>query len=72
MSTTVYDRYVVYSNLRVTDQQGKPVTLRDGLRLDYANPHTGQGYLYDGTVIDLATFVPIGRWPAVLPVCCRA
>lgn len=60
----VFDRYVVYSNLRVTDQEGKPITLRDGLRIDYANPHTGQGYLYDGTVLDLATLVPIGRWPA--------
>ena len=60
----IYDRYVVYSNLLVTDEQGNPVTVRDGLRLDYANPDTAQGYLYDGTVVDLATLMPIGRWPA--------
>ena len=34
------------------------------MRLDFANPHTGQGYLYDGTVVDLATLMPVGRWPA--------
>lgn len=60
----VFDRYVVYTNLLVTDDQGRMVTMRDGLRLDYANPDTGQGYLYDGTVVDLATLMPIGRWPA--------
>ena len=60
----IYDRYVVYSNLLVTDEQGNPITVRDGLRLDYANPDTAQGYLYDGTVVDLATLMPIGRWPA--------
>ena len=60
----IYDRYVVYTNLLVTDEQGTPVTVRDGMRLDFANPNTGQGYLYDGTVVDLATLMPIGRWPA--------
>ncbi len=59
----IYDRYVVYSNLQVTDDQGNPITVRDGLRLDYANEDTGQGYLYDGMVVDLATLTPIGRWP---------
>ena len=60
----IFDRYVVYTNLLVTDEQGNPLTVRDGMRLDYANPNTGQGYLYDGTVVDLATLMPIGRWPA--------
>jgi hypothetical protein len=60
----IYDRYVVYTNLRVTDEQGSPITLRDGLRIDYANPRTDQGYLYDGTVLDLATLSPVGRWSA--------
>ncbi len=60
----IYDRYVVYTNLLVTDEQGNPLTVRDGMRLDFANPNTGQGYLYDGTVVDLATLMPIGRWPA--------
>ena len=60
----IYDRYVVYSNLLVTDEQGNPITVRDGLRLDFANPDTAQGYLYDGTVVDLASLMPIGRMPA--------
>jgi hypothetical protein len=60
----IYDRYVVYTNLLVTDSEGVPQEQRDGLRIDYANPRTGQGYLYDGTVLDLATLAPIGRWPA--------
>jgi hypothetical protein len=60
----MYDRYVVFTNLLVTDESGIPTTLRDGLRIDYVNERTGQGYLYDGTVIDLAALTPIGRWPA--------
>lgn len=60
----LYDRYVVFTNLLVTDAVGAPLTLRDGLRIEYVNPRTGQGYLYDGTVLDLAALAPIGRWPA--------
>ncbi len=60
----VYDRYVVYNNVLVTGEQGERITQRDGLRIDYINPRTGQGYLYDGTVVDLATLTPVGRWPA--------
>lgn len=59
-----YNRYVVYSNLFVSDAAGAPLTLRDGLSIDFVNAHTGQGYLPDGTVLDLATLTPIGRWPA--------
>lgn len=60
----MYDRYLVFTNLRVANEQGNPLTLRDGLRIDYVNPRTNQGYLYDNTVIDLATLAPIGQWPA--------
>lgn len=59
-----YNRYVVYANLLVSDAAGAPLTLRDGLSIDFVNAHTGQGYLPDGTVLDLATLTPIGRWPA--------
>ena len=61
---TLFDRYVVYTNLLVTDAAGTPLAQRDGLRIDYVNARTGQGYLYDGTVLDLASLEPIGRWPA--------
>ena len=60
----LYSRYVVYSNLFVHDLEGGLVTWRDGMRTDFINPHTGQGYLPDGSVLDLATLSPIGRWPA--------
>ena len=63
----IYGRYVVYTNLLVADEQGNPVTVRDGMRLDYTNPNTGQGYLYDGTVVDLTTLCP---WAAGLPPAC--
>lgn len=59
-----YSRYVVYANLLVEDSLGKRITWRDGLSLDFVNARTGQGYVADGTVIDLATLMPIGRWPA--------
>jgi hypothetical protein len=59
-----YNRYLVFSNLLVSDAAGAPVTLRDGLSIDFVNAHTGQGYLPDGTVLDLATLTPVGRWPA--------
>jgi hypothetical protein len=48
----------------VTDAAGEMLAQRDGLRIDYVNPRTGQGYLYDGTVLDLAGLALIGRWPA--------
>lgn len=60
----VYDRYVVFTNFFVNDLAGAPITLRDGLSTEFINARTGQGYLYDGRVIDLATLAPIGRWPA--------
>ncbi|HAJ37277.1 MAG TPA: hypothetical protein DCL15_16530 [Chloroflexi bacterium] len=59
-----YNRYVVFSNLLVSDAAGAPITLRDGLSIDFVNAHTGQGYLPDGAVLDLTTLTPIGRWPA--------
>ncbi|HHY53869.1 MAG TPA: hypothetical protein GYA08_00395 [Chloroflexi bacterium] len=59
-----YNRYVVFSNLLVSDAAGAPVTVRDGLSIDFVNARTGQGYLPDGAVLDLATLTPIGRWPA--------
>lgn len=59
-----YSRYVVYTNLLVDNLLGERIARRDGLSLDFVNAHTGQGYLADGTVIDLATLTPIGRWPA--------
>ena len=59
-----YNRYVVFSNLFVSAAAGAPLTLRDGLSIDFVNARTGQGYLPDGTVLDLATLTPVGRWPA--------
>lgn len=59
-----YDRYVVFTNFFVNDLAGAPITFRDGLSTEFINARTGQGYLYDGRVIDLATLTPIGRWPA--------
>lgn len=59
-----YNRYVVFSNLLVSDATGAPITLRDGLSIDFVNARTGQGYLPDGAVLDLATLTPVGRWPA--------
>ncbi len=60
----IYDRYVVYTNLHVDDLAGQPVTWRDGLSTEFVNANTGQGYLFDGRVIDLATLAPVGQWPA--------
>ena len=60
----IYDRYVVYTNLYVDDLAGQPITWRDGLSTEFVNANTGQGYLFDGRVIDLATLSPIGQWPA--------
>jgi hypothetical protein len=59
-----YSRYMFYANLLVYDQNGAPITLRDGISTEFVNTRTGQGYLYDGLVIDLATLLPIGQWPA--------
>ena len=60
----MYDRYLAYTNLQVADEQGAPVTVRDGLRTDFINPNTNQGYLYDGTVLDMTALAPIGAWKA--------
>jgi len=60
----IYDRYVVYTNLHVDDLAGQLVTWRDGLSTEFTNANTGQGYLFDGRVIDLAALSPIGHWPA--------
>ncbi|MEJ5247707.1 MAG: hypothetical protein WHS90_08065 [Caldilinea sp.] len=59
-----YSRYLIYANLLVDDLQGERVAWRDGLSFDFVNPRTGQGYLADGSVIELATLTPLGRWPA--------
>ncbi len=59
-----YNRTVAFTNLFVDDAAGAPITLRDGLSIEFVNAQTGQGYLYDGRVIDLATLTPVGRWPA--------
>jgi len=60
----LYDRYVVYTNLHIHDLAGQLVAWRDGLSTEFVNANTGQGYLFDGRVIDLTTLSPIGRWPA--------
>ena len=59
-----YARYMVFNNFRVADASGAPLTWRDGLRTEFIDAHTNQGYLYDGRVIDLDTISPVGRWPA--------
>ncbi len=58
-----YTRYVTFTNFYIHDEPGAQLTWRDGFRTDFLNPHTNQGYLYDGTVIDLGTLLPIGTWP---------
>lgn len=60
-----YSRYMVYANLLVESADGERLTMRDGLATDFVNGRTGQGYLHDGVVLELATLTPIGRWPAV-------
>ncbi|MFN3331420.1 MAG: hypothetical protein ACK47M_02760 [Caldilinea sp.] len=60
-----YSRYIFYANLLVDNADGERLTMRDGLSTEFINVHTGQGYLHDGVVLDLATLTPIGRWPAV-------
>lgn len=60
----MYDRYITYTNFAVTDESGAPITQRDGLRTDFINPNTNQGYLYDGMVLDLETLAPLGNWNA--------
>ncbi|MBW7882970.1 MAG: hypothetical protein H3C34_10090 [Caldilineaceae bacterium] len=59
----IFDRYVVYTNFRVYDASGAPVTWRDGLSTTFINPTTRQGYRFDGMVFDLETLEPIGQWP---------
>jgi photosystem II stability/assembly factor-like uncharacterized protein len=59
-----YNRTVAFTNLFVEDTAGAPITRRDGLSIEFVNAQTGQGYLSDGRVIDLATLTPVGRWPA--------
>jgi hypothetical protein len=59
----LYARYIVYTNFRVADVAGTPLTWREGFRTTFINPNTNQGYLEDGTVVDLATLAPIGVWP---------
>jgi hypothetical protein len=59
-----YSRYTFYANLLVDSADGERLTMRDGLSTEFINARTGQGYLYDGAVIDLASLTPIGRWPA--------
>ena len=58
-----YTRYVTFTNFHIYDEAGTQLTWRDGFRTDFLNPHTNQGYLYDGTVVDLGTLLPIGTWP---------
>ncbi|MBP8292158.1 MAG: hypothetical protein KAX65_05255, partial [Caldilineaceae bacterium] len=58
----LYARYVVYTNFRVAAATGEPLTWREGFRTSFINPNTGQGYLEDGTVVDMATLAPIGAW----------
>jgi len=60
-----YSRYMFYANLLVDSVDGERITARDGLSTEFINTRTGQGYLHDGAVIDLAALTPIGRWPAV-------
>lgn len=60
----VFNRYMVYTNFYVSEADGAPITWRDGLSTEFINAHTGQGYLFDGRVIDLASLTPVGRWPA--------
>lgn len=58
-----YARYVIFNNLRVAGADGAPLTWRDGLEATFVNPATNQAYLYDGTVLELATLAPAGAWP---------
>lgn len=59
----LYARYVVYTNFRVADTAGAPLTWREGFRTSFINPNTNQGYLEDGMVVDMATLAPSGAWP---------
>ena len=54
---------MTFTNFHIYDEAGTQLTWRDGFRTDFLNPHTNQGYLYDGTVVDLGTLLPIGTWP---------
>ena len=61
-----YVRYVVYDNLLVTDAQGRELRWWDGVRASFVNPATGQAYLSNGWVLDVATSTPVGQWPLMI------
>lgn len=64
----LYARYVVYTNFHIADSAGAPLTWREGFRTTFINPNTNQGYLEDGTVVDMTTLAPIGAWPPTCPL----
>ena len=60
-----YERYVVFNNLLMTDLAGNEMGWWDGVRAVFVNPVTGQTYLSNGWVLDVATGTPVGQWPAM-------
>ncbi|MDI9548166.1 MAG: hypothetical protein QM346_11280 [Chloroflexota bacterium] len=61
-------RYLVYRNFTVHGLDGQEITWRDGLFAPYVNPRTGQAYVTQGYVLDLATLTPVGRIPEFCPL----
>jgi hypothetical protein len=59
-----YLRYVFVQNWVVSDTAGDRVALRDGTYANFVNPATRQAIIDQGYVVDLATLLPIGRFPA--------
>ena len=59
----VFARYIVVRNWAVDDTAGNRVAVRDGVYASFVNPSTRQAIVDQGYVIDLATLLPIGRFP---------
>ena len=60
----LYARYIVVRNWAVDNTAGNRVAVRDGVYADFVNPATRQAIVDQGYVVDLATLLPIGRFPA--------
>ena len=60
----LFTRYIVVRNWAVTDTAGNQIAVRDGVHAEFVNPSTRQAFVDQGYVIDLATRLPIGRFPA--------
>ena len=61
-------RYMVYRNLAVYGMDGEEIAWKDGLFAPYINPRTGQVYVTQGYVLDLASLTPAGRIPEFCPL----